>query len=216
MAFRAFVGAVFGAALGAALWAGISALTGYEIGYVAWAVGLFVGVGASALGGHGQTTGAACAVLTLAAIFAGKVLAVHCVAPGELRTAVAEALTREAYDHQMNAARDFSRLNTDAQYRQFMVKHGFSEAPSPAAVTTEELAGFKEQAVPVLRRFHTEKLTFRQWQDHWSQVFTEQLPIVDMVLDNLGPIDLLFAFLGVATAFRIGTGTRREEEACAA
>ncbi len=76
-----FVGAVIGGAIGAAIWAAIAYFTGYESGWIAWGVGVLVGMGASispteSVGG-GAITGAMAAIVAMAAITGGKYAASH-------------------------------------------------------------------------------------------------------------------------------------------
>ena len=49
----AWFAALFGGTIGAAAWAAISRLTGLEIGYAAWGIGLLVGYAAKYFGGKG-------------------------------------------------------------------------------------------------------------------------------------------------------------------
>lgn len=75
---RALLGAVIGGAIGAGIWAAITVSTGYEIGWIAWGVGVLVGGGAMALsrGEASSTTGAIAALVALAAVGVGKYAAV--------------------------------------------------------------------------------------------------------------------------------------------
>jgi len=68
------IGAVVGGAIGAAVWALVSNLTGYEIGFVAWGVGVAAGVGmVVASGGRaGAIGGVLAALVALTAVAIGK------------------------------------------------------------------------------------------------------------------------------------------------
>lgn len=70
----AVIGAGIGAALGAVLWTVVVYLTGWEVGYVAWAVGGLAGGGAllGSRGTAGDLTGVVAAAFALVAIAAGK------------------------------------------------------------------------------------------------------------------------------------------------
>ena len=76
-----FIGAVIGGAIGAAIWAAIAYFTGYEIGWIAWGIGVLVGMGASISpmesGGGGAITGAMAAIVAMASITGGKYAASH-------------------------------------------------------------------------------------------------------------------------------------------
>lgn len=73
------------AAIGAGIWAGIVMVTGYEIGYVAWGVGLITGIGAVAgAGGQSFFTGLVSGGLALGGVIFAKVLIVMWVVPSML------------------------------------------------------------------------------------------------------------------------------------
>ncbi len=75
------IGAIVGGAIGAVAWGLITKYTNYEVGFVAWGIGLLVGFGALLLGGGGKANGIACAIIAAVAIFAGKMLSVTFVNP---------------------------------------------------------------------------------------------------------------------------------------
>ncbi|MEO1007405.1 MAG: hypothetical protein AAFX79_02455 [Planctomycetota bacterium] len=74
---RALVGALVGGIIGATIWGVIAYHTGYEIGWIAWGVGVLCGIGAVAGSGGrtGDGTGILAAVVALAAIAGGKLAA---------------------------------------------------------------------------------------------------------------------------------------------
>ena len=79
-------GAVIGGAIGAAIWAGITVGTGYEIGWIAWGVGILVGIGAL-LGSKRQGSpalGGIAVLIAIAALLGGKYLTVELVIENEL------------------------------------------------------------------------------------------------------------------------------------
>jgi len=72
---RALIAAAIGGAVGAAAWCAVSVTTGYEIGILAWGVGLLAGLGAMIATPRDERsvlTGAAAAIVGLAAIVGGK------------------------------------------------------------------------------------------------------------------------------------------------
>ena len=68
------VGGVIGGIAGAGTWVAIVHFTGYEAGFVAWGVGLLVGLGAMSAGGGRTSTlaGVAAGLIALASVLAGK------------------------------------------------------------------------------------------------------------------------------------------------
>jgi len=207
---KVLTGAVVGAVVGAVIWGAITALTGYEVGYVAWGIGLLVGGLARAAGGSGQTTGLACVVLALASIFAGKLLAVKLAAPEWIREAAAEELdlTRDYYDVLMTDSEEFAKLQSEDDYPQFMVVSGYSEAENPDDVGTDEVDGFIRYQVPRLRRLYEDEPDYSTWRkqelDRVVEFSLKDFSLTEEVVSSLGLLDIVFAVLGLATAYKIG------------
>jgi hypothetical protein len=146
-------GAVLGGMIGAAVWAAIVYFAQFELGIVAWGVGLAVGYGSYLLGGRGLTNGVMCAIVALIAIFGGKILAVQV---------------------------------TSYQGLLEYVRESPEKLPSrDRTVADEQLA----------RELHAQ-LTFSDY--------------VQVTIDDLNIIDILFFGLGVLSAYRVGAA---EEEA---
>ncbi len=203
----ALLAATGGAVLGAGLWALIANLTGYEIGYVAWAVGGLVGGAAAAAGGRGAGSGVLCAVLAVAAILGGKFVAFQSSSLPELRTEIAKMLTQEVYAETMEDAQVFSALRSD-EVPFFMVQREYSTADSPGEIHPFEVAEFQKTVAPELRRLNTEKPPYEVWRDDTvDRAVTElksQISPTEALKESIGLIDLIFGFLGIATAFRLG------------
>lgn len=66
------IGALVAGAAGAIAWAAIIKAVDFEIGYVAWGIGIIVGFASVAMGGKGVQNGVMCAILALASIWVGK------------------------------------------------------------------------------------------------------------------------------------------------
>ncbi len=73
---RGTVLSAIGALIGAGIWAAVALGTGYEIGWIAWGVGLLAGGGMSLgyQGSEGTTSGIVAAVISLGAIFVAKII----------------------------------------------------------------------------------------------------------------------------------------------
>jgi len=95
----AVAGGVIAGAIGAIVWAGIAYLTGYEVGWVAWAVGGLVGFGV-VIGNSGQRNrylGALAVVITVLTIVAAKYTTVQLVLSNdsEIMSAVVAGLEND-------------------------------------------------------------------------------------------------------------------------
>lgn len=196
------------AAVGAVVWGVIAGATGYEIGYIAWGIGLLVGGTAKWLGGAGSTSGVGCALLALGSIFVGKMLAIRYSAPAEIRKMAEAELTRDFYEEMISDAEALADIEAEEDYPSFMVFHEYSEAESAEDVTVEEIDFFTEYTAPQLREFHADTPSYEVWRkgqaDEAVRILMDTMPISEIVVENLGAMDILFALLGIGTAYKLG------------
>ena len=97
----AIVGGVIAALIGAGIWAGIAIATDYEIGILAWGLGVLTGFGVVLLGrGGGPSFGLIAAVCALFSVFMGKYFAVAHILPNIAKEAQAQM---ESIDPEMAA-----------------------------------------------------------------------------------------------------------------
>jgi hypothetical protein len=209
------VAAVVGGVVGALIWAAISYFTHREIGYVAWAVGGLVGLASLFAGGAGATNGVICAVIALLSILGGKYVAT--------KAFVGDALVenqRKIHAELMGDARDLAKVQKkdDAAIRTFMKSHNYVEKSRKTKdITDEEVDDFRNDSIPMLETMAEEQPTFEAWRktDHANAILDDMEASLDagnLVFEDLNAIDLVFGFLGIATAFRIGSGGRKQEQ----
>lgn len=217
---KALLAAAGAGVLGVALWAVILVVTRYEVGYAAWAIGAMIGFAAHRMGARGFAMGACCAGLTLAAILGGKLVGAQFVVKQELDNVLEQQLTREAYASARSDADALDELGSepsDAELRTFLVERGFSMVEDPDDVTDDELALFRQETADYLRRIHAESPSYEQWREavgaNVSQYALDTASLFGLIRENLNGFDLLFAALGVTTAF--GMVNRKETQAAA-
>ncbi len=191
----------------ALLWGAITYYTGYEIGYIAWLVGLIIGGAAVAVGGKGSACGVLCAALAVGSIFLGKVMAVQFSLRGQILQRLETGLTQDTYEEAARDAADFAELKSDGDFPAFMISHGFTESTTAQGIPAAELQAFKSDEAPRLREFHKAQPDYPTWRqqtlDHAADVIENRMPTARLVVQDLGPVDLLFGFLGIATAYRL-------------
>jgi hypothetical protein len=208
--------AAVAALVGALVWMLIAVGFGYELGIVAWGIGGAVGFAAAILGGRGKVSGGVCGALALAAILGGKLLAM-----GSIQSTLADVMADEELWNAETQAY-FEELRTDAKLygslgsdeyalRRFIVDRGYSEAESVDEVTAEDLSFFREYEAPSLNWIASNNPSYEEWQSHTMQAITE-ISTLDLVISELGALDLIFLLLGIGTAFRLGSGGLREED----
>ena len=210
------LGAAAGAALiGAVVWNIVAMTTNYEFSIIAWGIGGAVGLAAAALGARGFSTGVICGVLAFVAIFGGKYLVIQSfkanwyeilMESGEFE----DADLKQAYQSTLLAAQAYQSEVTDtASQNQFMVDYGYSEAGQASRVSAEEIRVFKDVDEPILLSMAAGNLSYEQWIRSLFKEDFENASTFDLLKEDFGIIDILFIFLGVGTAYRLGSGFQR-------
>jgi hypothetical protein len=166
-----------------------------------------VGFGAYLLGGRGQVAGLTCAGVALASILAGKYLAIQ--------QFVGTEGPKDLYDLLLPQAEAYVQVQSERDCRAFMVQNEYTEATTPEQVSGEELLMFQLTAAPMLDDLGRNRPSFAEWQERplvkaYFQEAGTSSSIFGMLFDSLNLIDLIFAFLGIATAYRV---CNREEPA---
>lgn len=201
----ALVSAFGAAVVGAAIWAGIAYFTDYEIGWIAWIVGGLVGLGTTAAGGRGVAMAGAAALLALVGIFGGKLTGMHFATQKGIAQQADTNLTRAAYERLVTNARDWHALGADvpdAALATFMVDHAWTNASSAEQVAGEELSFFRAETGPGLLAFHAASPSYDDWRaDEMERARVGLGDLLDDAVEGLNSIDLVFAFLGLATAW---------------
>ena len=97
-----------------------------------------------------------------------------------------------------------SGSGSDDFTRRFMVDRLYTGAERPDDVSDAELAQFRAADGPRLRQIAETDASFEEWQQLLTGSLNE-IPILQLMREDLGPLDFLFAFLGIGTAFRLGS-----------
>ncbi len=209
----AIVAPAIGAIAGALVWAGISYYTEYEIGYVAWGIGALIGWLGGRVGGGGTNMGIYCGALALGSIFIGKVIAIQTSGEHWLDQFLNTGLTAAAYQESREDAAAFATTES-SEWRTFMVTRGFTEAKSPDRVTDDELRRFEQNHAQNLRDIAANPPSYEEWKSREEErvraSFRSEFSPMQAAKENLGPIDILFALLGIVTAFQLGRGSREQ------
>ncbi len=202
---------VVAAVLGALLWYLIAIKLEYEFGLIAWLIGGAIGFSALASGARGNAIGVICGLLALMSICGGKYMTV-----ASQQTELAEFLSgpdayegidlKAVYAEEVIDARKYVKLpDDDASLRHFMVTREYSEFTEASQVTDQEIGLFLEVTDPRLRKIALNRPSFEEWQQYSLSDSIEDLSTLDLMVDSLEWIDLLFLLFGVGTAFRLAS-----------
>jgi len=195
------------ALLGAIVWNVIGRVFDYELGIVAWGIGGAIGFAVAVTGSRGEKAAMACAALALFAILGGKYMLYSGFAEN-FSSMVSENMedVRVVYDEQVKAANSFAEVSDDESLRQFMIDFEYTDASSPDAIADDEIDYFKKDAQPALIKFNTEKPDFEQWVNTTITSTVGNVSTMDLLKGSFGVLDIVFLFLGVGTAYRLGRG----------
>ncbi|MEM0896861.1 MAG: hypothetical protein AAGJ79_08230 [Verrucomicrobiota bacterium] len=206
MSIKGLIVAVVAGVVGAIIWGAIGFFTGYEIGIVAWGVGLLIGFAVAAVGEASPTSGIMCAVVALLSILGGKALAVKFSLDKEI-----VSVSKEVFEEYRYSAESVAGLSSDSELAQFMIDDEWTMAESAESVTSEEIEFFKADWFPFFDQIRSGEVTAGNWLESeygkdWIASVHSEISIPDAVMGGLGLMDLLFGFLGIATAFKVGSG----------
>ncbi|MEO0616047.1 MAG: hypothetical protein AAFY69_07910 [Pseudomonadota bacterium] len=206
----AIAAAAVAALVGAWVWKFVAVTFQFEFGLIAWGIGGAVGAAAAALGSKGMKAGVACAVLALGSIVVGKYWS-YSAALEQIQEMVLTAIADEGeemrgvYEEELEDGRILiDGSGSDDFTRQFMIDRYYTDAGSPSDISDAELDEFRTYTAPRLREIAESDASFEEWQ-RLSVGAMDEIPILQLMREDLGPLDFLFAFLGIGTAFRLGS-----------
>lgn len=215
------IGGIVAGLIGASVWAGIGYFTGLEIGWIAWLIGVLVGVGVrivgsqevayfdkaqrrmvrSRVGAEGPLAGMVAAVLAVVSVLAGKYALVHLFLS-------APAASLEGYledDTMISSMADQVVVEYEAQGR---------AVSWPAGVSPEE--AYEREDYPPDVWTEAENRWNALPEEEKAELKKAQAELIGAALDNVdgaqsavflssfGLFDLLWFGLAAATAFKLG------------
>jgi hypothetical protein len=199
---KGVIGALIASLVGMIGWFLLIKATGVEIGYAAWGVGAIIGLGARLVGGEGGfKLGATAGLFALLAILGGQFLAVRSIALSEIDK-MATVKYQEIVDtlNQLVAAKSEADMKAVyAQQHQIQVSD-ISEA---------RWENFKQAELPNIQKLVAGKLTKGDFlKETHQQVFNLNSQF-GFFMDSFGLFTLLWIFLGVSSAYKIGSGSNQ-------
>lgn len=190
---RAVMLGALAAIAGAVVWALLRIYANTEHGLLAWGIGALIGFAIVKGGGHGTVLAACAGGLALCSIGAGKYVSYQ----DAVDQYVAESMTEDAYRERQRDATDWVALGdspTEAQVKEFMDSHDFDP---------EDPGEFAADVGPHLSSFAAEKPSLDQWRASGREMVTDGYTFLVHLREDFHPLDILFAILGIATAFGI-------------
>lgn len=188
------IGGLAGAMIGAAIWAGIVIATGYEVGYVAWGIGLLVGLGVTMLGNErGQVIGISAGGQAVVGLIVAKLLIVEWGAPSQIK---AEIMANEELQWMLV----YEQVMVDepelvAQMDVYPDEQSWPQSLKETVdrIVTEKLAALPEGQKDVLAGVYADRIL-------------SQYSYGDRIKDSLSFYDALWFFFAVGTAYKMTVG----------
>ena len=206
---KGVIAGIAGGIVGAILWGVVAMVTGYEIGWIAWGIGALVGAGVAWGTDGGTVQGVLAVVISVLAILGGKFVALELMMNKEVKSAaenvttlvdtnedyliswladtIAYKMQEEGKTVNWPAGIDSDTAQTEADYPPEI----WSKAKAVwLGMSDDDKAEFKEQ----VRQQAAENIS-----EYASGLRQEGF------LASFGAMDVLFFFLAIATAYKIGS-----------
>jgi hypothetical protein len=204
---KMLLGALAGGVIGAAIWCGISYSTGYEIGWIAWGIGVLTGLGArlAARTEGGVLAGLVAGAVALASIGLGKSATAFFL----VNSALNQVQIGEVSDNDLivpladKVVGEFKAKKKRLAWPPGMTVETASEpADYPKDVWTEAKKRF--DALP---KTEVERQRQQALDERWQTVGAiKGMMHAEATRSMFTPHDALWAFLAIASAFKIGGG----------
>ncbi len=199
------ISGLMAALLGGAVWAGVSHWTGYEIGFLAWGVGLIVGfaVSSAAKQRAGVVTALFACVFAVGGIAVGKY--------GGLWLDI-DAMVRQTRDEPISD----ELLTTYLADQIILVREGQGqEVEWPTGVESMDADAAADYPADVWAEAEkqwavmtaSERAAFRRSVTENAEQQLRDLPLATMLVSSIGVHDILWLGLAVVSAFRLGLGS---------
>ena len=206
----ALIGAAVGGLVGAAIWAAIAYYANFEIGWIAWGIGVLAGFGA-AVGAKGEgdiATGGIAAVAAIAGIGLGKFGAIHFAVDKELNSPAFQSHLVVSNDDMLmvyadQVVEEWEAANKKIIWPENVVpEEASSEAEYPKPVWAEAKKRWTALSVDDQTAAKEQQVTYRKEMTEFLRASIKS----DAFKESFGPFDILWAVLALGSAFGIGRG----------
>lgn len=206
----ALIGAAVGGLVGAAIWAAVAYYTNFEIGWIAWGIGVLAGFGAI-LGAKSEgdtATGGIAAVAAIAGIAAGKFGAIHFAVDKELNSPAFQSRMQVTEDEMLvvyadHVVEEWEAANKKVQWPPNVnPEEAQTEADYPKPVWAEAKKRWTALSVDQQDTARNDEIEYRKQMLEFVRASIKG----EAFKESFGPFDILWAVLAIASAFGIGRG----------
>lgn len=201
------LGALIGGTVGAVVWILIAVGLNSEIGWIAWGMGGLIGWLSVLLAkGAGPKIGLAAAAVACVAILASQYLST-----GIVTSRVLDTLAEMTYEMELEYAKKVTAAKTDDELKAIIAENESDDTTTRAAadVSAKELSDFKTKELPDLRKLAEGKTSRATHAQKFRAELESDPELSGVVMENsFSKWTILWLFLGVGTAFRVGSGVK--------
>jgi hypothetical protein len=195
-------GAIMGSFIGLLMWFLFIKSTGSPLLVLAWGVGGLTGLGALLAAKKGALPlGIAAAICALVGIVSGE-----SVAAKAIRAQEATKRSVAAYRSQLEFAKEALRADSPEELRNLLARVNEKRSEE---ITEDQIKTFQDQELPTLRNFALGKPSREEFTKEVESTFVDQFDYKEFLFKEdvkSGLFMVLFAVLGVTTAYKIGSG----------
>ena len=185
------------ASIGAFVWFGIAKATGFEIGWIAWGVGIAAGIGMMAgYNGTSVHSGAIAAAVAVGGILLAKFMMMVWLLPAGVDKGMESAMSKFTEDQQLMIFMVFDNLKAKG-----LSLEDASE-PEKSAARTEAAKQIAKMDAP------TRQTKLKEGRESlkaygMKKIMSEHK--VDIYKELFSPVDLIFIVIAIASAFKMAT-----------
>lgn len=206
-AVGAIVGALVATAIGMIVWVGVG-MAGYEVGFIAWAIGFAAGLGATVGAGQNDTAlnGVLAALIAVLGIVGAKYITISMAVDRELSGSKmdlnftideADMISREAVELVEADGKAPEEVYDENLENGYPDEYWDRATKAWMARSAEERKMMTEQAETEMEEF----------QELFAGAMGDSVK-TSAFKESFSPFDALWLFLAAATAFRVGSGAQ--------
>lgn len=207
---RWIIGGSIGGAIGAAIWAAVAYFTNFEVGWIAWGIGVAAGLGVRKAAGaaEGWLPGAVAVVIAALSIAAGKYAAISLaigdlafdghatIAPDEMIASLAARICADRLAAGQQVRWPEGVTEDDTEEREDFPPDVWQEASKK----WEALGAAEQQRQIAERHAEFQRVTETLLAEFRKEAF----------LGSFGGFDILWFLLAAGSAFKLGSGATTE------
>jgi hypothetical protein len=201
------IGGVIGGLIGASVWTAITYFTQHEIGWIAWGVGIAVGLGVRMAAGDddGPGPGVVAALIAIAALLGGKYATTQLFVNQFMKDMPAVQVT--AQDVQLQDAAEIADAwTTEKKTLKWPQEQSLETAEAPEHFPPEVWKEVQKRWDELPPDQQTKRIATMEEGQKAMHAMLRGAMVEGAFKASFSPIDILFFVIAIASAFKLGSG----------